>query len=219
MKILGILGSPHKNGGSAQLLWAALKSASLEGCETELICLYDGEIKSCIGCINDNEPNCKFPCIFDDFGKVILEKIYYSDGIIFATPTYWFGVSSQIKALIERITCLEHMIIYGEQSYMENKVVSAIVVGTDGGVISTVSYLLTVFNAMGAIIPPWAMAYSHQAKKAIYDDKALMDAINVGKITANTIKLIKGHKELIKYKYDKNLLEKIRKEVIKSLGI
>jgi multimeric flavodoxin WrbA len=219
MKILGILGSPHKNGGSAQLLHAAMKAAYLEGCETEIMCVYDGEIKSCIGCINDGEPNCRFPCIFDDFGKILLEKIYHSDGIIFATPTYWFTISSPLKALIERITSLEHMITYGEQSYVENKVVSAIAVGADGGVVSTISYILTVFNGMGAIIPPWAMAYSHQAKKAMYDDKALMDAINVGRLTAKTVKLIKGYKETIKYEYDKNLLEEIRKELIKILTL
>lgn len=219
MKILGILGSPHKNGGSAQLLHAAMKAAYLEGCETEIMCVYDGEIKSCIGCINDGEPNCRFPCIFDDFGKILLEKIYHSDGIIFATPTYWFTISSPLKALIERITSLEHMITYGEQSYVENKVVSAIAVGADGGVVSAISYILTVFNGMGAIIPPWAMAYSHQAKKAMYDDKALMDAINVGRLTAKTVKLIKGYKETIKYEYDKNLLEEIRKELIKILTL
>ncbi len=219
MKILGILASPHRNGGSAQLLYAALKAASLEGCETEIASLYDGEIKSCIGCIDDSEPNCKYPCIFDDYGKILLEKIYHSDGIIFATPTYWYTVSSPLKALIERITSLEHMITYGEQSYIENKIVSAIAVGADGGVVSTISYLLTVFNSMGAIIPPWAMAYSHQAKKAIYDDKALMDAINVGKITAKTVKLIKGYKETVRYEHDRNLLEKIREELVKTLAI
>jgi len=219
MKILGILASPHNNGGSAQLLSAAMKAVLLEGCEAEIVSLYAGEIKSCIGCINDGEPNCKYPCIFDDYGKVLLEKIYHSDGIIFATPTYWFSISSPLKALIERITSLEHMIVYGEQSYVENKVVSAIAVGADGGVVSAISYILTVFNGMGAIIPPWAMAYSHQAKKAIYDDKALMDAINVGRLTAKTVKLLKGYKEIIKYEFDKNLLEKIRKEIISELSL
>jgi len=81
MKVLGVLGSPHKNGGSAQLLHSALKAAEMEGAKTELICVYDGEIKPCIGCVQDEEPTCKFPCIFDDFGKIILEKIYEADGL------------------------------------------------------------------------------------------------------------------------------------------
>jgi multimeric flavodoxin WrbA len=98
MKILGILASPHNNGGSAQLLCADMKAVLLEECEAEIVSLYAEEIKSCIGCINDGEPDCKYPCIFDDYGKVLLEKIFHCDGIIFATPTYWFSISSPIKS-------------------------------------------------------------------------------------------------------------------------
>jgi multimeric flavodoxin WrbA len=219
MKVLGILGSPHKTGGSAQLLVAALKGAERVGAKTEFINLYDGEIKPCIGCIKNEEPNCKFPCIFEDYGKTILEKIYEADGLIFSTPVYWFAPSGQIKNLIDRMTCLENMVAYGEPSYLEGKVVSAIAVGADDGGSWVGGYIIATMTSMGAIIPPWGIAYSHKKDKALYDDKAMMDAINIGLLTAKTIARLNGNKTDLTFVDDKALLEDIRKEVISTLGL
>ncbi len=219
MKVLGILGSPHKDGGSAQLLLSALKSAEVEGCETELVSVYDGEIKPCAGCIQNEDPNCRFPCIFEDYGKVLLEKIYQADGIIFATPVYWFAPSGPLKTLIDRMTCLENMVAYGEPSYMEGKVVGAIAVGADEGAAFATGYLITTMTSMGAIIPPWGIAYSLKGNKAIFDDKAVMDAINIGLLVARLIAVLKGEKKDLSFIEDKDLLENIRKEVINKLKI
>ncbi len=217
MKVLGILGSPHKNGGSAQLLFSALSAAKLEGAETEFISVYDKRIEPCIGCIQDEEPNCKFPCIFEDYGKIILEKINTADGLIFATPIYWFAPSGPLKILIDRMTCLENMVSYGEPSYMEGKVVGTIAVGADAGGPLTCGYLITALTSMGAIIPPWGIAYSHKGKEAIWDDRAFMDAINIGLLVTKMIKVLKGQKTELTYLEDKNLLTKIRNEVLKEL--
>ncbi|WP_038054902.1 flavodoxin family protein [Thermodesulfobacterium hydrogeniphilum] len=217
MKVLGILGSPHKDGGSAQLLLAALKGAQREGSKIELVSVYDGEIKPCIGCIHNEDPNCKFPCIFEDYGKILLEKIYQADGIIFSTPVYWFAPSGPLKILIDRMTCLENMVAYGEPSYMEGKVVGAIAVGADEGAVLTTGYLITTMSSMGAIIPPWGIAYSLKSKNAIRDDKALMDAINIGLLMAKLIAILKGEKRNLTFIDDKNLLEEIRKEIFQEL--
>ena len=101
MKVIGILGSPHKNGGTAQLLISALKGAEIEGAKTELLSLYDGEIKPCVWCVQDEEPTCKFPCIFNDYGKVILEKIHEAEGIVFAGVVNNFVSVNHDKILIK----------------------------------------------------------------------------------------------------------------------
>ncbi|WP_022853840.1 flavodoxin family protein [Thermodesulfatator atlanticus] len=214
VSVLGILGSPHQFGGTGQLLRCALKGALLEGAKTDLTCLYDGEITPCKGCIQEEEPNCKFPCIFDDFGKEVLIKIHQADVIIFGTPIYWYAPSGVMKNLIDRMTCLENMVAYGEPSYMEGKVVGAITVGADAGLTMAGGYLLTVLNAMGAIVPPWAHAYSRNADKAIYDDRAVMDAINVGLLACGLAARLKGLSGTLTYQDNKNLLEKIRTKIL-----
>ncbi|MDI6850440.1 MAG: flavodoxin family protein [bacterium] len=219
MKVLGILGSPHKTGGSAQLLVAALKGAQRLGAKTELVSVYDGEIKPCEGCIKDEEPYCKFPCIFEDYGKVILQKIYESDGLIFSTPVYWFAPSGQLKNLIDRMTSLENMVAYGEPSYLEGKVAAAIAVGADDGGSWATGYLVATLTSMGCIIPPWGLAYSHKREKAVFDDKALMDAINIGLLTVKTIARLNGEIVDLMFVSDSDMLEEIRKEITEELGI
>lgn len=219
MKILGILGSPHKDGGTAQLFFSALKAAEKEGAKTEWYSLYDGEIKPCIGCIQNEGPECRFPCIFEDYGKILLQKIYEADGLIFATPIYWFAPSGVMKNLIDRMTCLENMVSFGESSYLEGKVFGAVVVGADTGALMTGGYLITTLNSMGAIIPPWAIAYSYKSKASLWDDKDLMNAINVGLLVAKTVALLKGKKVNLLYVDDKALLEEIRKEVLTELKL
>lgn len=199
MKVVGLLGSPHKNGGTAQLLLAALKAAEREGVKTEWYSLYDGEIKPCVGCIQNEGSECRFPCIFEDYGKTLLEKIYEADGLIFATPIYWFAPSGVMKNLLDRMTCLENMVAFGEPSYLEGKTVGAIVVG--------------------AIIPPWAIGYSYKSKASIWDDKDLMNAINVGLLVARMVALLKGYPTKLVYVEDKALLEEIRKEVLRELKL
>lgn len=219
MKVLGLLGSPHKNGGTAQLLLSALKAAEREGAQISFYSLYDGEIKPCIGCIQNEGPECKFPCIFEDYGKFLLQKIYEVDGIILATPIYWFAPSGVVKNLIDRMTSLENMVAFGEPSYLEGKVFGAVVVGADTGAIMTGGYLISTLNSMGAIIPPWAIAYSYKSKSALWDNKDLMNAINVGLLVAKTIALLKGKKAKLAYLEDLALLEEIRKEVLTELKI
>ncbi|NPA48377.1 MAG: flavodoxin family protein [Thermodesulfobacteria bacterium] len=214
LKVLGILGSPHPFGGSGQLLRCALEGAQREGAETKLLSVYDGEIKPCQGCIQDEEPNCRFPCIFDDYGKELLIEINQADVLLIGTPVYWYAPSGLLKNLIDRMTCLENMVAYGEPSYMEGKIVGAITVGADAGLTLAGGYLLTVLNAMGAIVPPWAHAYSRQANKAIFDDRAVMDAINVGLLAAGLASRLKGREGRLSYLDDHGLLEEIRQKIL-----
>ncbi len=212
-KVLGLLGSPHLFGGTGMLLRCALEGAKKHEFETKLLSLYEDEIKPCKGCIKDEEPNCRFPCIFEDYGKKVLEEIYESEVIIFATPVYWYGPSGVMKILIDRLTCLENMVAYGEPSYMEGKIIGVITVGADAGLTMAGSYLLTVLNAMGAILPPWAHAYSRYADKAIEDDRAVMDAINVGLLATGLARRLSGKEGIISYVDDKILLNKIREKI------
>ncbi len=212
-KVLGILGSPRPFGGSAQLLFCALEAAQREGAEIEARSVYEGEIKPCQGCIQDEDPNCRFPCIFDDYGKELLVKVREADVIIFATPVYWYAPSGLLKNLIDRLTCLENMVAYGEPSYMEGKVIGVITVGADAGLTLAGGYLLTALNAMGAIVPPWAHAYSRLADKALTDDRAVMDAINVGLLSVGLAKRLRGEEGRLSYLDNRDLLAEIRRKV------
>ncbi len=215
-KILGILGSPHPYGGSGSLLRCALYASLDVGVTTEIIELYRGRIEPCIGCVQNEEPTCKYPCIFEDYGREILTKLREAAGYVLATPVYWYGPSGPLKILIDRMTALENMVAFGEASYVEGKVVGVITVGADAGATLAGAYLLTVLNAMGAMIPPWAHAYSHRGKEALYDDRAAMDAINVGRLVGGLILRLEGREGPLTYHEDPELLQRIRQKVLEE---
>lgn len=98
-KILIILGGGRPNGNTAQLTDAFRKGAEDAGNHVELISLNKLNVNGCIGC-----NACRYGklCIQkDDFNKLV-PKIKEADLIVFASPLYFWTISSKIKAFIER---------------------------------------------------------------------------------------------------------------------
>lgn len=107
MKLVSILGSPKGiNGYTGTLLKGILKAARDAGAETELFLLSELSVQPCKGCteICHTTGTCHQK---DDFAK-ISDAMIQADGIIFASPNYFFNVSAQMKALIDRCGILMH---------------------------------------------------------------------------------------------------------------
>lgn len=104
--IIGICGSPRKDGNTALLLNTALKGAGAAGANTEMVFLADYNIGYCDGCekcyVDDGKEigECS---INDDMTKVLVPKIYTCDGLILGTPSYWSNVSALMKNFIDRM--------------------------------------------------------------------------------------------------------------------
>ena len=98
-RILGIMGSPRKNGNTHKLVEKILEGASQVGASTEILLLQDLEIRECDGCHtcwNGKD------CSKNDDMNDIYPKIVESDIIIFGTPVYWYGPTALIKAFLDR---------------------------------------------------------------------------------------------------------------------
>jgi multimeric flavodoxin WrbA len=104
MKILGIVGSKRKKGNTSILVQEALKAAKREGMETELIFLGDYVIRDCVGC-----EGCKdtYKCVLNDDMQKIYPLLLEADGLILGSPTYWYNVTADMKAFIDRCYSLE----------------------------------------------------------------------------------------------------------------
>lgn len=102
-RIIAIYGSPRKNGNSAVLLQRAVEGARREGAEVEEVFLRDYKISPCLeiyACIKKGE--C---AIRDDFPK-ILAKLEASDGIMLASPIFFYSVSAHTKIFMDRCQSL-----------------------------------------------------------------------------------------------------------------
>jgi len=99
MKILGIIGSPRKNGNTHVLVSKILEGATKAGVAAEMIFLNDLTIRECDGChvCWTGKPCCK-----KDDMIALYERIIASDVIVFGTPVYWFGPTALMKGFIDR---------------------------------------------------------------------------------------------------------------------
>ena len=98
MRILGICGSPRKDGNTTFALRYALEKAAELGGDTEFLGLGDKHLTPCNGCFS-----CRWgKCVFDDDMMPIYEAIRGCEGLVLASPVYLGMVSGQMKVMMDR---------------------------------------------------------------------------------------------------------------------
>ncbi len=108
IKVLGVSGSPRRNGNTLILMQAALEGASLvEGVETELIDLSHLTINFCTACRSCRTHHVRKCFVHpDDDMSALYPKLMEADGIILGSPVFFGGITAQLKAFMDRTTCL-----------------------------------------------------------------------------------------------------------------
>lgn len=101
--ILIVLGGGRPNGNTAQLASAFQRGAEDAGHHVETVSLNKIEVRGCLGC-----NACRYgkPCVQRDGFNGLIPKIRSADLIAFASPLYFWTISSKLKAFIERFYCI-----------------------------------------------------------------------------------------------------------------
>lgn len=99
MKVLGILGSPRIGGNSDLLLNQAILGAKEMGAKVEKIILSRKKISGCLDC---KKCNTHGKCVIKDDMPQIHEKILKADAVIHSVPLYFWAMTSQMKAYLDR---------------------------------------------------------------------------------------------------------------------
>ena len=102
-KIVAIYGSPRRKGNTATLLKKTIEGARDSGAEVEEIVLRDLKISPCLeiyGCMQAGE------CAIKDDFQIVRDKILASQGLILASPVFFYTVSSHTKILMDRFQSL-----------------------------------------------------------------------------------------------------------------
>lgn len=102
--ILILVGSPRKGGNTDILANAFIEGALKAGHEVEKIPLQTYNINGCLGC--DFCVRNQGMCVQKDDMQMVYDKLNKADVVVLATPLYFFGFSSQIKAIIDRFYAL-----------------------------------------------------------------------------------------------------------------
>ena len=133
MKILAIVGSPRLKGNTNYLVDQALEEAARLGADTEKIVLSQYEVNPCLG--HDNCASFE-SCLQKDDAGWILDKFREADGVILATPVYYYNVPAQMKAFIDR-----NYFLYKHDQKYKARAVGIIIVAEQIGIEDTLHTL------------------------------------------------------------------------------
>jgi len=104
MKIMCVVGSRRKKGNTSILTQEVLKPFEAQGVETELIFLGDYDIAGCSGCEGCRD---SYKCLINDDMQKLYPALIKADALILGSPTYFYNISADMKAFIDRCYCLE----------------------------------------------------------------------------------------------------------------
>ena len=118
--ILGISGSPRKDGNTEILIKAALEPFLIEGHSAHTFFLSERKVSPCQACEKCAQGG--ICAVKDDF-VWLLEKMHICDALIIGSPVYMRNITAQLKAVFDRFHCVF------ERQPFKGKVGGAIAVG------------------------------------------------------------------------------------------
>jgi multimeric flavodoxin WrbA len=100
MKVVSLLGSPRERANSSMIAERFCATAQKLGAEARTFALNDLNFRGCQGCMA-----CKTKldrCVLEDDLTEVLEAVRETDVLVLATPVYFWDVTSQLKAFLDR---------------------------------------------------------------------------------------------------------------------
>jgi len=96
-------GSPRKKGNTETLVDALCQGIERDGGSVEVIRISDYEIAPCIGCGGCDKTGV---CVVKDDMIPMYDKIIAARRVILASPIYFYSITAQAKALVDRCQAL-----------------------------------------------------------------------------------------------------------------
>lgn len=99
--IIILAGSERKDGNTDMLVDAFKKGAAKKN-KVEVISVRSHDINPCIGC-NSCFTRLGNECFQKDDMQIVYEKLKTADILVIASPVYFYVISAQLKAIIDRL--------------------------------------------------------------------------------------------------------------------
>lgn len=113
-RVLGICGSPVRDGSTDILIREVLRGATSAGADTEYVFLNDLQIMPCQACGKSPEQGY---CFFHDGMDAVYEAFDRCDAIVVGSPVYFDSVSAQTKLFIDRTNCFRRLTPDGPEKF------------------------------------------------------------------------------------------------------
>jgi len=186
MKVLGIVCSPRVGGNTEALMEKALSSAQEAGAEVELLSLAKKDIRFCDGCETCIETG---KCHINDDMQAIYLKLTEADGIILGTPVYFWTVTAQAKAFMDRTFAF-----FRERS-LRDKVGATLIVARRVGASSAWDLINAFFLLHRMHNVAGTVGYGDKRGDVRQDERAMAEASGVGRVVVRSIKALRAEEK------------------------
>jgi multimeric flavodoxin WrbA len=191
MKIVAFNGSARKDGNTAIMLKRALKMLEAEGFETELVQLAGENIRGCTACRTCIETKNQRCVIETDRINEYIQKMAQADGILLGSPTYFGMMSSEMKALIDRVG----FVARANPEILKRKVGAAVVAVRRAGGMTTFDAMNHFFLISQMIVPGssyWNVGIGHKKGEVETDEEGMKTMDDLGKNMAWLIRKLQS---------------------------
>jgi len=179
MKVVAVNGSARKGGNTAQLIEAAFVPLREAGIECELIELAGKDVRGCTACRRCSETKDRQCHGRKDFITELLPKMWDADAILLGSPTYFADVTTEMKAVIDRVGYVS----MANGGLLARKVGAGVVAVRRGGGIHVFDSINHLFFISQMIIPGstyWNLGYGREKGEVQEDAEALRNMAHLG---------------------------------------
>ncbi|MEN6567261.1 MAG: flavodoxin family protein [Veillonellales bacterium] len=179
MKVVGINGSPRKDGNTAIAIQKVFAELEKRGIETELIQFAGQPIRGCTGCgacFKSKDKQCIFK---DDKLNEIIQKMVAADGIILGSPVYFSDVTAEMKGFIDRVG----MVSNANGGLFKHKAGAAVMAVRRGGAthaFDTLNHFLHYMQMFLVGASYWNMVYGREVGDVARDEEGLQNMAVLG---------------------------------------
>ena len=119
MNILILEGSPNRHGSSNLLADEFIRGAREAGHTVSVIDAAHADLHPCTGCVRCGYEG---PCVQKDDMETFQGQILRAEMLVFVTPLYYYGMSAQLKTLVDRFCAINSSIT---RRHMKSALLSA----------------------------------------------------------------------------------------------
>jgi multimeric flavodoxin WrbA len=179
MKVVGVNGSARKGGNTATLLEAAFVPLREAGIECELVQVAGKEVRGCTACrrcweLKDRQCHGR-----NDFGNEVIRALDGADGVLLGSPTYFADMTSEMKAIIDRVGYVS----MANGGMLARKPGAAVVAVRRGGGIHTfdsINHLFAISQMITVGSTYWNLGYGREKGEVAEDAEAMRNMTNLG---------------------------------------
>lgn len=200
MKIIGINGSPHKEGNTYFALKTIADTLREEGFDMQIIHIGNKTVRGCLGCgmcaRNKNEK-----CITDDIVNQLIPTLKNADAIILGSPVYYAGIAGTMKCFCDRL----FYVASANGGLFKGKIGAGIVAARRGGASAAFSGLNYFLHLAQMIMPGssyWNSIHGAKPLEAEGDGEGIQTMQNLAKNIAWLLRLKAAGKDIPLPQYD-----------------